>query len=403
MDQKKYDIVVVGGGGAGLNVAYQLSKFKKYKIAVVDGKSDLLKLSFHTLASFIDIERFDLTRNVVATDITEVVFYSSNEKANIKCKGYIIDKVKLHEELLVLCKKNNVDIFCKEKIEKFDKDEKGNISKIVGKTSTFEAKIFIDATGATGFFSKKFDLQQEKIPVAVGLEYNVKYLGKDSQAHLLIGKVFKSGYGWIFPLNNNRAIIGCGSFNESEIRDMKSNLDEMFEHKLIKGLVQKDNSRLYSGFIPITDPVKDVVFKNVVCVGDSVSQVNPIVGEGYRFVMEAGLIAAPFIDQAIQRDDNSILYGYQKAWNKKYYDTYKGSRILQRLADRTSQSDKNSNTVVRCLKLVPDKYFIKLLKGEVNSYQPILIPYYAKKIIKFPFKLLKGMSSESNKDRLLSK
>lgn len=48
--------------------------------------------------------------------------------------------------------------------------------------------------------------------LATGVEYNVKYLGNPSEGHLLMGKVYQGGYGWIFPFKDERAIIGVASF-----------------------------------------------------------------------------------------------------------------------------------------------------------------------------------------------
>ncbi len=33
--------------------------------------------------------------------------------------------------------------------------------------------------------------------------------------------MYQGGYGWIFPLKNDRAIIGFGTFDENIVKDLK--------------------------------------------------------------------------------------------------------------------------------------------------------------------------------------
>ena len=45
-----YDVIIVGGGTAGLMLAKELGKFK-HKTLVIDRKNNLLHFSFNTLGS----------------------------------------------------------------------------------------------------------------------------------------------------------------------------------------------------------------------------------------------------------------------------------------------------------------------------------------------------------------
>lgn len=370
---KDYDVIVVGGGGAGLNIS-QLLASQDLNVLLLEAKSDLLSLQFHTLGSFIDLENHGLSQNVIASNLTENIIHSKRIHVKKYGKAYILDKLELHKELLQKCKDHNVEIQTSARVVKSTVDNNGCIKTVIDlKGNEYGAKIFVDASGNSGVLSKEFGLMSKENHYAVGLEYNVEYLGLQNQSHLFIGKLYEGGYGWIFPLKNKRAILGYGSFDSLARTDVQLRLNKMFEIDVIKKLVVKDNNTAYGGMIPISEIKSSFVKGNLVCVGDSVSQVNPIVGEGYRFVLEAGLIASKYIVEAVKTNNNSILLGYQDEWNNKFYKEYKFSKRLQNLANRASKSDLLTDFGNLLLKTKRNKTFVKLVSG-AGSILDLILP-----------------------------
>lgn len=363
--KKSFDVVIVGAGIGGLSIAHLLGKYH-LRVALIDQKNDLNMITFHTLGSFLDPKRFGLTKEVIAAEQSEVMFHSSHLHIKKKGKAYIIDKKKLYRELLDKAVKNGVETFPSTRIENVSLDKDGAVTSIADeKGNEFKAKIFIDATGLFGLFSKRFGLQDKKPHIATGLEYNVEYYGPQYQSHLFIGKLYQGGYGWIFPCGKNRAILGYGSFNDAVRSQLKDRLDKMFEIPSIKSLVKKDNSTLYGGTVPIDVKTK-FVHKNVLCIGDSVSQVNPIVGEGHRFIMEAGLIAAPVIHRALTEGKPELLGQYEAEWRKEFYKDYQRSKKGQVLADKLSGNDFLADLGVLFLASKRNSTFVNLLAGHIK-------------------------------------
>lgn len=70
-----FDVLVIGAGIAGLSIARELSKHN-LNIGLLDKKSDLRHVTFYTLGSFIDLEKFGLSKNVIAAEQTEGIFHS---------------------------------------------------------------------------------------------------------------------------------------------------------------------------------------------------------------------------------------------------------------------------------------------------------------------------------------
>ncbi len=370
--EKSFDVVIIGSGIGGLSIAHLLGA-RNIKTALIDGKNDPAGVGFDTLGSFLDLERFGLPESIVAAKQSEVIFHSPHLAVKKKGKAYIVNKHKLYKELLNKAVDNKVAVFPSTYINGFALDKKGMVGSVTDeKGNKFHAGIFVDATGVAGFFSKRFGLQDKNLNIAQGLEYNVKYLDPQFRTHLFFGKLFKGGYGWIFPFGNDRAIFGFGSFDPSVKTTLRQRFNELFDNPQIRQLVLRDNDRLSGGTIPVDVKTK-FVHKNVVCVGDSVSQVNPMVGEGHRFILDAGQMAARAVSDALKEHNLMLLHRYEDDWKEKYYRDYRLSKKGQVFANKLSQNNLLSDLAAIYLASKSDSTFIDLIAGHITP-RSIFLP-----------------------------
>lgn len=231
---ENFDVVLTGGGTAGLILARELGKFKR-KTLVLDRKKDLLEFSFNTLGSFLNLKEFGLTTDVVAQEIATISFYSNHIKRKVKSDSYILDKKKVQIEILNSIDHEYVDIITGVDIKSINHNKEGHFTAVIDKNNvSYFGEIFIDASGTNAVISKKVGLRAKKVDLASGVEYNVKYIGNPSEMHLLIGKIYQGGYGWIFPLKDNRAIIGFGTFDEKMVKELKQRLNKILDLPKIK-------------------------------------------------------------------------------------------------------------------------------------------------------------------------
>lgn len=361
---EKFDVVIVGAGTAGLILARELGRLK-CKTLVLDRKKELLEFSFNTLGSFINLEKFGLTHNVVAQDIDTIALHSKRVKRSIQANLYILDKKQVHIELLDAVDTKYVSIKTGINIKSIDTDDNEKFTAVTDQNKEkYFGKLFVDASGTNGILSKKVGLIAKKTELATGVEYNVQYFGKPNEGHLLIGKMYQGGYGWIFPLKNERAIIGFGTFDDKIVKDLKNRLHKILELSSIKKLVKKDNDKVEGGSIPITPVLQKFVIQNLICVGDSVSQVNPIVGEGYKFIFEAAVMASKAIHLALENDDLSLLKNYETDWKNRFLANYQRSKRAQERFFKYSQNSLLMDYVLLISKLYPDARAIRSLSGE---------------------------------------
>ena len=153
-----YDVVIVGAGTAGLILARELGKSNR-KVLLLERKKDLLEFSFNTLGSFINLDEFGLTHNVVAQDINTISFHSKRMKRKIKSKLYILDKKQLHIEILESINNEFVTIKTDVNIKNIETDIDGNYTAVTDQNKNkYIGKIFVDASGTKGVISKTVGL-----------------------------------------------------------------------------------------------------------------------------------------------------------------------------------------------------------------------------------------------------
>ena len=362
----KYKVVIIGAGAAGLMLARELGKMK-CRTLLLERKKNLFDFSFNTLGSFINLKSFDLTEEVVAQKINQIIIKAKYSKNIIKSNAYILDKKKLHQEIVKSIDDEYVTILTGTSIVDYTKNLKNGFTSVIDKKGEeYFGEIFVDASGNQGVLSKKSGLMEKKPILATGVEYNVHYKGDPRSGYLFLGKDYQGGYGWIFPLKNNRAIIGFGSFDQKVIKNLKYRLNQILELESIKKLVVKDNEKIEGGSIPITPVVDKFVVDNLICVGDSVSQVNPILGEGYKYIFESAFMASRVIEKSLQLKDISVLSEYETTWRKRFLANYNRSKHRQQLVFGMSRNNALIDLGVILSNLRSNKRNLKLLSGEYD-------------------------------------
>ena len=359
-----YDVVIVGAGIAGLRLA-QLLGGLKLRVGLLDGKSDLSRASFPTLGSFLEPAEHGLSER-----------WSRPGSA----KSVSIPGTSIPQEGPGPGPRQEAAL----------RGDPGPDRPGAGRHPSLHARAGAvigpgwgrglgrrsergplrreDLRGRLrhrGFFSRKLGLLEKRSDFASGLEYNVAYDGPQAQAHLFTGKACRGGYAWLFPFGAGRAIFGFGSFEPSVRAQLRARLDALFAEPLLKKLIRKDDERLGGGNIPVTDVKTRFVSRNVVGIGDCVSQANPLVGEGHKFILESALLLAPRLQQAIACGGLAPLQAYEQDWKKRFEAGFRHAKRRQVLAGKVSGSDFLSDIAALCLAAKSDKAFMRSLSGEL--------------------------------------
>lgn len=135
------------------------------------------------------------------------------------------------------------------------------------------------------------------------------------------------GYGWIFPLGNGTANVGCGALS-TDTRPAKVNTK-----KLLRSYADQHSAewgfgtpqRIASALLPMGGAVSNVAGPNWMLIGDAAACVNPLNGEGIDYGMETATLAVSLLGT-----DKDLSY----AWPELLRSTYGEAFMLARTAAR---------------------------------------------------------------------
>jgi len=207
--------------------------------------------------------------------------------------------------------------------------------------------------------------------VGIGVEYEFRNRGTDpSRAVLFVGSEFSpSGYGWIFPTATGTVRVGVGVIRPDTRASPANLLDSFLKSRGVIDL-QLDLGELlekHFGVIPVDGAAGRFVHGRVVTVGDSAGQALALVGEGIRYSIESGRRAGDAIVAALQNPnaEASSLSRYEQWWRQAYARRFK---VAQEINVRiTAFKDSQWNRVAAILAHVSGDEVASLLRMEFGK------------------------------------
>lgn len=395
-----YDLVIVGGGPAGSSVAYEASK-NGIKVALLE-KEETIAQSVRTsgVTWIQNIKEFDIPENCY-NPIRNYSFCSPNNEvtiSDVNPQAAVLDVRKTYRWLAEQAENQGTDIFLKTNIKDVIKNEKGDIVGVSGTNKEgdviFYSKIIVDASGFSSTVSKAMGFVTQWKRFGVGAEYEAKVENVDQETWwLMVGQKYSpAGYAWIFPVGKNIVRIGVGVGKPDSAVDPTERLKELIDSKTgpIGKLGKITPIEFHYGLIPNDGLSRKTVYNNLILVGDSAGQANPLVLEGIRYAIKFGRIAGKIAANAIKsgKTDEESLYPYEENWKKDIQAKIKSAGKVQdrwiRLSDE--EWDKELD-IIKELKPEEFRDFIKADFGLANMIK--LATHHPKLAVRQLFNLVR--------------
>src|ERR687898_2269436 len=367
-----YDIIIAGGGLAGMIVATSAAYYSKQslKILVID-RNSFLDLGKKTLNGWICGDAVGknsvdfMTSRIgiswgwpeIEHPVKGVIAYSPDHKTGISFDGdgYILNRRLLPQKQLNDAKKLGIELMENVALRSLLVDDNFVIGvegedlktkKVIKKT----AKLTIDCTGVTSvlrsnlpiksYIQKKID--RDDLESTGRYIYNFKINGEDKTyfdpdyciIHL-DQKIAPGGYAWVFPKGTHKVNIGLGvqqrafnSYNKNQgsSKNLKNLIDEYVKINPVISAPELPNTDEDQGNtwgtwqVSVRRQNDCMVCNGYMLVGDSAWMPKPLDAGGIGPAIIAATIAGKDAVEAIQAGDISEKGLWQ--YNKHFIDDY---------------------------------------------------------------------------------
>ena len=328
MEELDFDIVIVGAGPAGSSAAHEAAR-NGSSVALLEKESVVAETVRTSGVTWIkDAQSFGIPEDCY-NPIKNYSFCSPSNTVTISddvAKAAVLDVRKTYRHLAKQAQESGAKLFVDTNVTDVITDERkkpiGVIAKSADKEIKFNANVIIDCSGFQSVVGKMLGLVTQWERFGAGAEYEVRAENVDDKTWwLMVGQKYSpAGYAWIFPVGGDIVRIGVGIGKPESNVDPTERLNELMENKEgpIKDLGAITKIEFHYGLIPNDGLSRKTVYDNLILVGDSAGQANPLVLEGIRYAIRFGRVAGKVASAAVKNDDTSenALRPYETDWKK---------------------------------------------------------------------------------------
>ncbi|PSB31641.1 NAD(P)/FAD-dependent oxidoreductase, partial [filamentous cyanobacterium Phorm 46] len=247
-----------------------------------------------------------------------------------------------------------------------------------GQSVKVSTKVLVDATGFARAIMYEKENDKPEFLSGTGIEYLIEVEPEvyDKYANDLIfflgDKWMPKGYSWIFPMEQNRLKVGAGRIfldpkTVKNLEPLKKYIDLLIDEYLKSKnytIIDKHGSTL-----KYSQGLQDIYCQdNIIAIGDTVSTVNFLGGEGIRHGMDGAEIAGKYIQKYLD-GKISDFRDYETEMHRKFDQKW---HISERLAVRKYIDDVND--------VLTDKTIDYLKYMKTEDVMDILFYYKFEKI-----------------------
>ena len=320
-----YDVLIAGGSVAGLTTARECSSNgnstivieEDHEIGTPEHCGGMVSLSgLQKLGLMLDSNNFQNVVPMARIRSKSASFELSAEKQNV----IVVDRRGLDKQIAKQAEDAGAQIRTRCTFKSIAKKE----SKYTIKTSDgeIECKYFVDAKG----LGSLKDASQNGILASAQFEVYAKWIEGKTVEILFDSDKYPGFFMWIIPMGDGRGKIGVAG---------KGINTSVALHEFIRSKGEK-YSIIRKIFAPIWigGPKSQFVFDRTLIVGDAAGQTKPTTAGGIFSCGMGGVFAGQAISNAIEKNDDTLLYEYEKSWKSMFQKEFQSMLLARKVLER---------------------------------------------------------------------
>ena len=320
-----YDVLIAGGSVAGLTTARECSSNgnstivieEDHEIGTPEHCGGMVSLSgLQKLGLMLDSNNFQNAVPIARIRSKSASFEMSAEKQNV----IVVDRRGLDKQIAKQAEDAGAQIRTRCTFKSITKKE----SKYTIKTSDgeIECKYFVDAKG----LGSLKDASQNGILASAQFEVYAKWIEGKTVEIFFDSDKYPGFFMWIIPMGDGRGKIGVAG---------KGINTSVALHEFIRSKGEK-YSIIRKIFAPIWigGPKSQFVFDRTLIVGDAAGQTKPTTAGGIFSCGMGGVLAGQAISNAIEKNDDTLLYEYEKSWKSMFQKEFQSMLLARKVLER---------------------------------------------------------------------
>jgi len=367
-----YDVIIVGGGLAGLSSAILLSR-KNYKVLVLEKESypkhkvcgEYISMESKPFLQSIGLPIEEMNLPVISklmvTDIR------GNEiNTGLPQGGFGISRFKLDSMLAELAQKEGAILLTKTRADNIQFEDE--VFTVTSGSQTFISKMACGTWGKRSNIDIKWErpFTQKKsnsLNNYVGIKYHISYPWPEGYIGL---HNFTDGYCGISRIEDGKCCL-CYLTTAASLQKNGNDVKKMERDVLMKNpwlnKIFADAEFLYESPVAISQisfDKKEQVYNHVLLLGDAAGMITPLCGNGMSMAFRSAKIASEIIDAFLQ--GNNTRAEVERNYTTKWKSIFSYRITLGRLVQSNFGKDLLTSIFLKTANALP---FVKkaIIKG----------------------------------------
>ena len=370
-----YDVVIVGGGLAGLSAGIVLAR-KQYNVLIIE-KDDYPR--HKVCGEYISLESKPFLKSL-GLPIDDLRLPVINKLQVTDCKGrdvntalpqggFGISRYLLDAALSKLAIASGATLLTHTKVDDVQWQDSAFVVK--AGDQNFPAKVVCGSWGKRSNMDVKWQRpflkeKNNSLNNYLGIKYHIRYPWPADCVGL---HNFSNGYCGISPIEDGKLCL-CYLTTAANLKRCGSDIKRM-EHEILmqNPILRKiftEAEFLYEVPLAISQisfQKKELIHNHVILLGDAAGMITPLCGNGMSMALHSAKLSTHYIDLFLQCKitQNDLEVGYTNEWQKHFSTRIAVGRFVQ------SYFGKNSLTslFIRAIKLLPflQKHLVSATSG----------------------------------------